>query len=356
MKKYFFVSNEYHAGKTSLILGLGLLLKEKRKTLGYYKPWSILSEKNKNNELIDPNLFLIKNTLGLKEDLSELFGVALPPNYMSEFLSLGTKSIWNSISKVYDNLSKKDFDYLFIEGHGYPYFGQFLDVSHERIANHSESTPIIVAGMNKLDKDRILDSIISTKSVFKDFGHIYCILNKIPPDYPQSELELIQDQLKSRNISLIGSVPNSKILANPTVKDIFHRVQGEVIISPSENNETNIVQDFLIGAMDVQAALPYLRKTPSKAVITGGDRSDLILAALETDTELLILTGTNYPESKVLLRARKSNVPILKVPYDTHTVVQLLDSITWLTPPDNKIKIDEVKKLTKKHIDMTDIF
>jgi BioD-like phosphotransacetylase family protein len=108
--------------------------------------------------------------------------------------------------------------------------------------------------------------------------------------------------------------------------------------------------------MEVQAALPYLRKMPSKAVVTGGDRSDLILAAMETDTELLILTGTKYPESKVLLKARKNNIPILLVPYDTHTVIQQLDSITWLTPPDNQTKIDEAKKLIKKFVNIEELF
>ena len=104
--------------------------------------------------------------------------------------------------------------------------------------------------------------------------------------------------------------------------------------------------------MDVDAALPYLRKTPSKTVITGGHRSDLILAAMETDTVLIIITGTKYPESKVLLQARKRNIPILLVPYDTHTVTKQIDNMTWLTPPDNIKKIEKIKNLVSEFVDL----
>ena len=76
---------------------------------------------------------------------------------------------------------------------------------------------------------------------------------------------------------------------------------------------------------------------------------------METNTEMLILTGTKYPESKVLLKARRNNVPILLVPYDTHTVIRQIDSITWLTPPNNQIKIEEVKRFVKIHVNFEEI-
>ncbi|MHA1991205.1 MAG: DRTGG domain-containing protein [Candidatus Hodarchaeales archaeon] len=356
LKKYIFVSNEYHAGKTSIILGIGLTLKAKKKTVGYFKPWSILSERISEEELIDPNLSLIKNTLKLKEELSELFGVPIPPNYLSEFLKEGKEIIWEKIRVGYDNLAKKSFDHFFVESHGYPNFGQFLDITHSRLVDYTKASPVIIAGMDKFDQDRVLDSILAMKNTLNNDSTLYCVINKIPVDYPQKQLDLIEEQLANNRIRLLGSIPESKILANPTVKDIFQRIQGQVIIPPSKENENRLVQDFLIGAMEVQAALPYLRKMPSKAVVTGGDRSDLILAAMETDTELLILTGTKYPESKVLLKARKNNIPILLVPYDTHTVIQQLDSITWLTPPDNQTKIDEAKKLIKKFVNIEELF
>lgn len=49
-----------------------------------------------------------------------------------------------------------------------------------------------------------------------------------------------------------------------------------------------MVEHLMIGAMDVDSALTYFRRKPNKAVITGGDRPDIQLAALETSTKCTI--------------------------------------------------------------------
>ena len=57
--------------------------------------------------------------------------------------------------------------------------------------------------------------------------------------------------------------------------------------------------------------MTYFRRKPNKAVITGGDRADIQLAALETSTRCLILTGNLYPSPAVLNRAEELCVPVL---------------------------------------------
>ena len=47
----------------------------------------------------------------------------------------------------------------------------------------------------------------------------------------------------------------------------------------------------MLGAMGAELALKFFRTKPDKIVITGGDRADIQLAALETDTKCLVLTG-----------------------------------------------------------------
>ena len=63
---------------------------------------------------------------------------------------------------------------------------------------------------------------------------------------------------------------------------------------PSEERQ-ELIENFSIGAMNVEQALTYFRRIPRKAVITGGDRADIQLAALETDTVALVLTGNLFP-------------------------------------------------------------
>ncbi|MFZ5591935.1 MAG: DRTGG domain-containing protein, partial [Bacillota bacterium] len=90
-------------------------------------------------------------------------------------------------------------------------------------------------------------------------------------------------------------------------------------------------------AMTLESALGYLRRAPNKAVITGGDRADICLAALETSTSALILTGGLYPDVKVIARAEEKGVPVILVHYDTYTTLEKFSEVSrHLRPEDEK--------------------
>ena len=63
-------------------------------------------------------------------------------------------------------------------------------------------------------------------------------------------------------------------------------------------------------------------KAGAKALITGGDRSDIHLVALETATRCLILTGNLRPMPEVVRRAEELGVPVLLVRQNTLEVVE----------------------------------
>lgn len=95
----------------------------------------------------------------------------------------------------------------------------------------------------------------------------------------------------------------------------------------------------MVGAMTLEGAIRYLRRSADKAVILGGDRADLALAALETSTSVLILTGGLYPDVKVLARAEEKGVPVILVHYDTYTTIEKLSRVTRHITPGDKAGI-----------------
>jgi len=74
--------------------------------------------------------------------------------------------------------------------------------------------------------------------------------------------------------------------------------------------------------MTAEAALSRFRKQINKAVITGGDRTDIQLAALETSTTCLILTGNLHPSPLIVKQAEEFGVAILLVPLNTIETVE----------------------------------
>lgn len=104
--------------------------------------------------------------------------------------------------------------------------------------------------------------------------------------------------------------------------------------------EEVIVERYLIGAMTPDAVLRYFRASPRKAVITGGDRPDICLAALETDTSLLLLN-----------KAQERGVPVLLVPYGTYTTVNKLQDMAGKIKYGDKRRIKLAKQLVTEHVD-----
>jgi BioD-like phosphotransacetylase family protein len=137
---------------------------------------------------------------------------------------------------------------------------------------------------------------------------------------------IYRDVLAGQGIETLGIIPRSPELAAPTVAEFYETLGGDILTG--EDKFGNIVEDVLVGAMTIESALGYFRRSANKAVVTGGDRSEIALAALETDTAVLILTGGFYPNVKVIARAAEKGVPVILVHYDTYTTIEKLAEVS----------------------------
>ncbi|MFX0206988.1 MAG: DRTGG domain-containing protein [Candidatus Hodarchaeota archaeon] len=344
----YIASNQLGAGRSSIILGMALKLKKQGKKVGYFKPWVIPSEKTDKDAFVDPNIHLLKTILNIPENHEELGGVTIPPNYLHEFLQQGREDAWGHIAQ-------KSYDIILIEGHGYPSFGLAFSISNAHLAKAFDANPIIVARMDPQQPDRILDSILGTKERFIESVPRFSVINRVPENVHTELMDEVVNELANQGITNLGNLPESKILASPMVGEILQKLPGQILVK-SEEAEQKLVISTLVGAMEVEMAMPYFRKTPKKAVITGADRADMVLGALETDTAVLILTGGKYPDSSVISAARRKEVPMMLVPYDTLTTVKLIETSSWPISADNTQKIEEIETLVEQQLNLDLLF
>ena len=97
--------------------------------------------------------------------------------------------------------------------------------------------------------------------------------------------------------------------------------------------------------MGAEAALSYLRKSVETCLITGGDRTDIALAALETNTKLIIFTGNLEPPRSVIAKAEEKEVPLVVAPVDTFSVSEKIRKIhVHIQPNEIQICKDQVDK------------
>jgi hypothetical protein len=129
-----------------------------------------------------------------------------------------------------------------------------------------------------------------------------------------------------------------------------HHLNAQVLCRPDRLDL--MVETLKIGAMNVNAALKYFRKAHNMAVVTGGDRTDIQLAALETSTHCLILTGQIPPSERVLARAEDLEVPILSVDLDTLTAVEIIDRTFGQVRLHEPIKVQCIQQLMEQQLDL----
>ena len=98
---------------------------------------------------------------------------------------------------------------------------------------------------------------------------------------------------------------------------------------------------------DVHAA-----RVAGKAIITGGDRADIQMAALSTDTSCLVLTGGLYPPKPVIAKAYEVGVPILVTRHNTMEAAEMVEHLIARIDPDDAGKIDRIAQVVKQHVDL----
>jgi uncharacterized protein len=111
-------------------------------------------------------------------------------------------------------------------------------------------------------------------------------------------------------------------------------------------------ETYMIGAMSPEHALRYFQLAPNKVVIVGGDRAEIILAALDTPTVAVVLTGNYVPSSTVLSRADAAGVALVSVESDTVTAADRLRRLFGRLRVSERGKIDLINGIIDQCVDV----
>ena len=91
----------------------------------------------------------------------------------------------------------------------------------------------------------------------------------------------------------------------------------------------------------------------AKLVITSGDRSDMILAALDTKAAGIILTNNILPPPNIIAMAAAARVPLLLVAQDTFQAAKKVDELVPLLSKDDTERMKLLQELIREHITLS---
>ncbi len=338
-------STSGYSGKSLVSVGLGQKFKMDGLKVGYFKPVGILPIKV-DSTLTDKDAWFIYRALGIKDPISEVCPVVLTHDLVVKGYLKDVRGLLGKITKSYKQLSK-DKDIMIIGGYGSIYSGAFLGLMGLKIIKRLNTKAIIVV---KYEGEYCIDYILEAKQDLKD-RFVGVILNKITHEYEQNIKDYIAPFLKRKGVDILGILPQDPIVGSVKVEELNDILGGKVVCG--QNKLDNLVEQFLIGAMQVDKAIEYFKRTRNNAVIVGGDRADMQLSAIEAGTECLILTGDLYPNSIIVAKAEEKGVPILVVRGDTYSVAKRVEMLSVRLRLRDKVKVAHGIELIMENVDFS---
>jgi len=331
LKSLFVGSVSERSGKTAVSLGLS---KNAPGKVGFFKPFkeTIVYARNR---ILDQDAYLMKKVLDIEIE--------------EEVISPCTYDIFRpvSMSTIVDNynLAREGCDIMIVEGTRDITTGYIHDVSGPAIAQAIGADIVLVSDSNP----SALDKIAVISHLLKDYNIEFrgVILN-------MTDDPAVEAFLQEKGINVLGSIPSMDELKRFRVREIVETLGAEVIVG--DENLDRPVEEVMVGAMTPESAIKYMRRVGRKALITGGDRPDIQMAALSTDTSCLILTGGLYPVKTVVSKAYEKGVPILLVRYDTLTAAEMVEHLIARIDSEDDVKINLISDAVKNNIDLDAIW
>ncbi len=299
----YVVSSDRGSGKTAICAGLGRHLFGAGKKVGFFK-LIITDGRNPPLPSADADAAFMKQVLALSEAVDSI----CPTISIEEVLT-------DKIKEAYTRVSQGK-DVVIVEGLSGP--GDDLSQTSYQIAKALDAR--VIAIVTYSDKSASIDG-------YKGFGAnlLGVVLNKVPKSRLQRVHDEILPQFRAAGVNVLGVIPEDRVLLAPTVGELASCIQGKILNSAEKSAE--LVENLLVGALTPDSGLQYFGRKANKAAIIRGDRSDMQLAALETQTSCLVISGTTTPiYYRVLQAAENKGVPLVQAEGDTSSIVTKIEN------------------------------
>ncbi len=345
MKSLYITSVETHSGKTALCLAIGKRYQEQGYKVGYLKPFSLQPWKVQGH-LADEDASFVNSVLGLDAKPWELSPVVVTSERLRAHLASNEETNLMQTIKIAAEKAAEGQDVLLLEGGGSLREGYVMDLPTQEVAAELNSNILVVVKYR--DDVRVLDDVLTAK--FRLGSALNgVIINRVPKDALGYVSNLVVPYLEKKGVPVLGVLPEVRRLAALTVGEIIDTLDAEVLTK--EVDRGVLIKALLVGAMTEDSAIRRLRKQRDKAVITGGDRTDIQLAALETSTNCLILTGNLHPNNLIVKQADYMGVPVLLAKGNTMETIEKLDRIFGKTRLGQRAKLEIFQSLIAEHLD-----
>ncbi len=198
------------------------------------------------------------------------------------------------------------------------------DMSHnKKLAESSNSKILLVA-----------DSIEKVQKAKEELGeHLAGII------YNNISRHRIDSARPGSEDGVLSVIPENRHMISSTVDQYVKHLKGKYIYESDKKNE--LVLNVLIGGIVLDWSVLYYESQKDVLALIRGDRPDLQLGALQAGGNVkgIVLTKGIEPIEYVTYEAKKLQIPLILVDYNTHEAADKISGIV------DKSKFDHMEKL-----------
>jgi len=350
MKSLYVTSVERYSGKTAVCLGLGKRFQADGYKVGYLKPLS-LQPWMVSGHIADEDAAFVKEILGLSTEPWELSPVVVTPEMLRKRLGSKKQTDLLETVKAAGQTAAAGQDILILEGGGSLREGYSVGLPTPVVAEAMDSQ--VLAVVKYRDDVRVLDDALTAQVRLKN-SLVGMLINRVPTEATSYVNSMVIPYLEKNGIAIMGSLPEVRTLAALSVDELVDILDAEVLAKTTRPEA--LVENLTVGAMTAEAALSRFRQQSNKAVITGGDRTDIQLAALETSTTCLILTGNLRPSPLIVNQAKNFGVAVLLVPTNTMETIEIIEGVYGKTRLGLPAKLSRFQALMEENVNFKRLY
>jgi len=348
MVTLYITSIERYTGKDLITIGLMDRLRRDGFEVGYFKPMGHFPIKV-DSIVTDKDAWFIHRFFEIEDAVEFMCPVVIThdlimQNYDKDITGLGKK-----IDRAFKRISEQK-DIVVVSCDTNFSDGSSLGLSGSQLISLLNAHALFV---ERYESHSSIDFVLETKKVLGK-PMMGVVFNKVEAVDLEELKGVVTPFLQRRDVEVFGSLPMDTLVGSIGVRELVDHLGADVVCGKDRLDP--LVENFLVGAMQVDKFITYLLKSPSSAVIVGGDRTEIQLVAIENDVRCLILSGNLYPNEIIIARAETKGVPILVVRDDTYTVAKNVEAMVGKFSLGEREKIEHGIKLVDEAFDFRKLY
>lgn len=346
-KGLYIGSTTPNAGKNLLTVGIGQHLAKGGINYGFMRP--VGDTPAKAGCCLDDDARFACEVLAIDDPVELISPVCVTQDFKMMAFSGKGKDQMPQIKSAYEKLIQNR-DTILLSGSGSYLSNKFCELDSLRIIKELGLKAVFV---DRVSHEADYNSLLFIKEILGDFM-LGAVLNDVPKSFVPEVETVIKPFLERKGIKVLGCIQSDPLMKSIRASDLVDHLDGKLITA--QNEAVRMVENFLIGTMQVENFMTYFRRNPNSAVIVGGDRADVQLVAIEGEAPCIILTGNLYPNEIILSRAETLKVPIIMVRGDTYYVAHKMENLLARYKMRDIKKVRQASQLVESALDFRYIY